>query len=113
MRTDYFKYERNEFAKRLSSILVLPLIFCLLSILLLSSFFEILQANFQFHPAFIWLIPCCTFLNIFFEGYLILCRNENNVKMFSLTCLAKSFLEIGIAVLLILFVAKNWMSRPF
>ena len=109
--SDYFKYDRNVFAKRFSSVVLLPFALSLICAGVIFLLFDILQSKFNYHPAFIWMIPCCTVLNIYFEAYLILCRNENNVKLFTLTCIIRSVMEITIAILLIMAVEKSWISR--
>jgi O-antigen/teichoic acid export membrane protein len=70
-----------------------------------------LERTFNFQQQFFWLIPVCLFLNFCFEAFIILIRNQNNVKLFTIVSLLKVVVEIGFSILFVVFIYRNWYSR--
>lgn len=108
---DYFKMPGEEYAKVFTNSLLIPLCVSFLVVPAIYIFRHPLANAFSFQDAFLWLIPACLFLNFCFEALIILLRNQNNVKAFSFVSLTRIVIEIGLAVLFILFFVKSWYSR--
>lgn len=108
---DYFKLPKVEYAKKISTGLIIPAALSLLLIPVLFLFKVPLAKAFNFQPAFLWLIPICLFLNFCFEAFTILMRNQNKVKLFAVVSIVKVVAEIGLSILFILFIYQSWYSR--
>jgi O-antigen/teichoic acid export membrane protein len=108
---DYFKLPKEAYAKALSAGLVIPVVLSLLLLPGLYIFRAPLERIFNFQPGFFWLIPLCIFFNFCFEAFIILMRNQNNVKLFTIISLLKILLEISLSIVLIVFIYRNWYSR--
>jgi O-antigen/teichoic acid export membrane protein len=108
---DYFTLPKEKYSIVFSTSLVVPVFFCVLLIPLLYIFKVPLEKTFNFQQPFFWLIPACLFLNFCFEAFAILMRNKNEVRLFAIVSLIKVLLEIGLSILLIIFIYRNWYSR--
>ena len=108
---DYFKLSKEKYAGVFSTSLVIPAVLSLLLVPILYIFQDVLEKSFHFQDAFFWLLPISLFLNFCFEAFIILLRNENKVKLFSMMAVLKVIVEIGLSILLLLFIYKNWYSR--
>jgi hypothetical protein len=51
------------------------------------------------------------FLIFVFEAFILLMRNQENVKLFAIISLLKILLEIGLSVVLVIVIYKTWYSR--
>ena len=110
---DYFILPKDKYAIAFSTSLIVPVFLCFLLVPLLYIFKAPLEKTFNFQQPFFWLIPACLFFNFCFEAFTILMRNKNNLRLFAIVSLLKVFLEIGLSILLILFIYRNWHSRAF
>jgi O-antigen/teichoic acid export membrane protein len=108
---DYFTLSKQQYAVVFSSSLLIPLSLCFLLVPLLYIFSEPLAILFNFPQQFFWLIPLCLFFNFCFEAFVIVLRNKNNVNLFAGISLLKIVLEITVAILLIIFIYRNWYGR--
>lgn len=108
---DYFKLPKHEYAKVFSTGLIIPLALSFLLIPLLYLFRLPLERLFNFQPSFFWLIPFSLLLNFCFEAFMILMRNQNNVRLFTIVSILKILLEIGLSIGLILLLYRSWYSR--
>lgn len=108
---DYFKLSKEKYAEKFSAGILIPIVFSLLLVPVLYIFSAPLARGFNFQPTFFWLIPLCLFLNFCFEAFIILMRNQNNVRLFTIVSLVKILLEIGLSIFFIFFIYKNWYSR--
>ncbi len=108
---DYFKLSRENYARAFSTGLIIPAAICLLLFPVLFFFHAPLEKNFHFQPSFFWMVPSGLFLNFCFEAFIILMRNQNKVKLFTRVSILKVLVEIGLSVLLIVFIYKSWYSR--
>ena len=108
---DYFKLPKGEYAKVFSTSLIIPLVLSILLIPVLYLLQAPLEEAFNFQPKFYWLIPICLFLNFCFEAFIILIRNQNDVRLFTRVSFLKVILEVGLSVLFIVWLYKSWYSR--
>jgi len=108
---DYFKLPKEQYATLLSTGLMIPVVLSLILFPALYLFRTPLENAFNFQPAFFWLIPLCLFFNFCFEAFIILMRNQNNVKLFTIVSLVKIVLEIGLSIIFIIGIYSNWYSR--
>lgn len=108
---DYFKLPRADYAKVFSTSLIIPAVFSLLLVPVLYSLQGILAAAFSFDPSFVWLIPFCLFLNFCFEAFIILVRNQNNIRLFTIVSFLKAGIEIALSIVLIVWLYQSWYSR--
>ena len=108
---DYFKLPKAEYARVFSTGLLIPVMLSILLIPVLYLLRAPLERAFNFQPAFLWLIPAGLILNFCFEAFIILIRNQNKVKLFATVSLLKVVIEIGLSVLLIVWLWHSWYSR--
>ncbi len=108
---DYFKLTKVQYARVLSTGLLIPLVLSGLLIPVLYLLRSPLEVAFNFQPAFFWLIPLSLLLNVCFEAFVILARNQQQVKLFTLVSLLKVTIEIGLSILLVVYIYQNWYSR--
>jgi O-antigen/teichoic acid export membrane protein len=108
---DYFKLSKEKYAQVFSSGLIIPVILSFLLLPVLFIFRAPLEKTFNFQRDFFWLIPGCLFFNFCFEAFVILMRNQNKVKLFTAVSFLKIILEVGLSIVFIIFVYKNWYSR--
>jgi O-antigen/teichoic acid export membrane protein len=108
---DYFKLSREKYAVVFSTGLVIPAVLCLLLLPILYIFRDTFEKSFHFQYAFFWLVPTCLFLNFCFEAFVILIRNQNKVKLFTIVSLLKVGVDISLSVLFVLFIYQTWYSR--
>lgn len=108
---DYFKLSREKYAEVFTTGLIIPVVLSLILIPLLYFFRSPLHNAFSFQDNFFWLIPVSIFFNFCFEAFLLLLRNQQHVKMFTVVSILKILLEIGLSVFLVIFIYKNWYSR--
>ncbi len=108
---DFFKLPKKQYATLFSTGLIIPVVLSLVLFPVLYLFRLPLERSFNFQPAFFWLIPCCLFFNFCFEAFIILMRNQNNIRLFSIVSLLKIVLEIGLSILIIIGIYRNWYSR--
>ena len=108
---DYFKLSREKYAEVFTTGLIIPVVLSLALIPLLYLFRSPLHNAFSFQANFFWLIPVSIFFNFCFEAFLLLLRNQQHVKMFTVVSILKILLEIGLSVFLVIFIYKNWYSR--
>jgi hypothetical protein len=104
---DYFKLPKEKYAQLFSTVLIIPLVLSLLLLPVLYVFRIPLERAFNFQHAFFWLIPVSLFINFCFEAFIILMRNQNNVKLFTIVSLLKILLEIGLSVGFIVFIRRS------
>ena len=108
---DYFKLSKENYARVFSTGLIIPVMLSFLLMPLLWFFRAQLERAFNFQWDFFWLIPISLLLNFCFEAFIILIRNQNNVKLFAIVSFLKVLLEVGLSVVFIIFIYRNWYSR--
>lgn len=108
---DYFKLPKERYAVVFSSGMIIPAVLSLVMIPFLYVFKAPLEKSFNFHYNFFWLVPISLFLNFCFEAFIILLRNENRVRLFTVVSLLKVLVEIGLSVFFVLFIYQNWYGR--
>ncbi|MBC7888528.1 MAG: oligosaccharide flippase family protein [Ferruginibacter sp.] len=108
---DYFKLSKENYAKVFSTSLIIPAVLSLLLLPVLYIFRSPLEKNLSFQHDFFWLIPLCLFFNFCFEAFVILMRNQNHVRQFTIVSLLKILLEIALSIGFILFIYQNWYGR--
>jgi len=109
--TDFFKLGKEEFRSFFSTGFVMPVVITLLSIIVLFFFRDHLQKAYGMPHLFIWLVPVITFLTFCNEQFLSMIRNNNEPMVFLKANMAKTILEMGLSVLLVVFFAWRWEGR--
>jgi O-antigen/teichoic acid export membrane protein len=109
--TDYFKLDDRRFASFISSTFPLPLIVAFLGGTIFMVFFPFFKEKLGFYPLFIWALPLVVYCNFLLEQNLTLFRNNNEPKRFLLLSISKIFIELGLALLLILGFHYDWKGR--
>lgn len=109
--TDFFKLDKNAFRNFFTTSLVLPVALTLISTGVLLFYREMLFQKFGFPYSFTWLIPLLTLLTYFNEQLLGLIRNNSEPYYFLGVGVSKSVIELGLAVVLIVFFQYHWLGR--
>lgn len=109
--TDFFKMDNKAFTDFFTTTFLLPLIITLCSFVGLYFLQDSLKAIYGFPLMFVWVIPVIVFLTFCFEHLINLIRNNNEPMRFLKVNLSKTFLEIGVSVLLVVFFAWRWEGR--
>lgn len=109
--TDYFKLNKNDFRDSFTTGLLLPLIVTFLLIIILFVFKNDLYNKFGVPESLIWLLPLITFLFFCNEQLIILIRNNDKPLQFFYVNALRVCLELGIALILIVFLHKGWAGR--
>jgi O-antigen/teichoic acid export membrane protein len=109
--TDFFKMNDKTFRDFFTTTFLLPLIISLCSFVGLFFLRDYLKATYGFPLMFVWVIPAIVFLTFCFEHLINLIRNNNEPTRFMQVNFAKTFLEIAVSVLLVVFLAWRWEGR--
>jgi O-antigen/teichoic acid export membrane protein len=109
--TDFFKMDGNTFRDFFTTTFLLPIIITLCSFAGLFFLKNYLKTTYGFPPMFVWIIPTIVFLTYCFEHLINLIRNNNDPVRFMKANFSKTFLEISISVILVVFFAWRWEGR--
>ncbi len=109
--TDFFKLDKKEFRNFFTTGFILPLIVMAVSAVLLFLFREHLRVTYGFPYMFVWLIPFITFFTFCNEQLLSLARNNNEPVNYLKANVSRTFLELGLSVVLVVFFAWRWKGR--
>lgn len=109
--TDFFKMDKKEFKDFFTTGLVMPCIITVLSAIVLFLFRGYLQRTYEFPVYFVLLIPFIAIFTFCYEQLISLIRNRNQTGLFLKVSLSKTFLELGISVILVVFFAWRWKGR--
>ena len=109
--TDFFKLDKKNFSDFFTTSLIMPVIVTLLSFVGLFIFKDSLQATYGFPPSFVWIIPLIVFFTFCYEHLTNLIRNNNEPNKFLFVNLTKTFIELSLSVVLVVFFAWRWQGR--
>ncbi len=109
--TDFFKLKKEEFRSFFSTGFIMPVTVTLLSIVVLFLFRGLLEKTYGMPHMLVWLIPFITFLTFCNEQFLSMIRNNNEPMIFLKANVAKTLLEMGLSVLLVVYFAWRWEGR--
>jgi O-antigen/teichoic acid export membrane protein len=109
--TDFFKLDKKEFKDFFTTGFLMPLIISVLSFIVLFLFRDYLKTTYGFPYKFVLIIPIITFLTFTYEQLISLIRNNNEPLRFLGVNLSKTFLELGLSVILVVFFAFRWKGR--
>jgi O-antigen/teichoic acid export membrane protein len=109
--TDFFKLDKKEFRNFFTTGFLMPLIITILSFIVLFFFRDYLKRTYGFPYEFVLIIPGIAFLTFCYEQLISLIRNNNDSKLFLKINIFKTFLELGISVILVVVFALRWKGR--
>ncbi len=109
--TDFFKMGKKEFRNFFTTSFLMPFIVMLLALIGLFILKDYLRITYGFPFAFVWLIPIITFLIFCNEQLISLIRNNREPERFLGVSVSRAVMELGLAVLLIVFFAWRWKGR--
>ena len=109
--TDFFRMDNKTFRNFFTTTFLLPVIITLCSFVGLFFLRNYLKATYGFPLMFVWVIPAIVFLTFCFEHLINLIRNNNEPMRFMQVNFSKTFLEIAISVVLVVFLAWRWEGR--
>jgi O-antigen/teichoic acid export membrane protein len=111
INADFFKLDKAAFRNAFTTSLILPVSVFLLSLLLFYIFREPLQQRFNLPLSFAWIIPVVAFLSFLFEHFISAIRNNNLTSRFMIVVLGRLFIEVLLAVILLLVLKWGWEGR--
>ncbi len=111
INADFFKLDKAAFKNAFTSSLILPVTVFLIALLLFSLFSAPLQERYHLPASFSWIIPVVAFLSFLFEHFINMIRNNNLTRRFMVVVLGRLFVEVALAVLLILAFRWGWEGR--
>jgi O-antigen/teichoic acid export membrane protein len=111
INADFFKLDKAAFRNAFTTSLILPVSVFLLSLLLFYIFREPLQQRFNLPLSFAWIIPVVAFLSFLFEHFISAIRNNNLTGRFMVVVLGRLFIEVLLAVILLLVLKWGWEGR--
>lgn len=109
--TDFFKLDKKDFSDLFTTSFIMPVAVTLLCFAGLFLFRDALQANYGFPYAFVWILPAIVFFTFCNEHLINLIRNNNEPGRFLVVNLVKTFIELGLSVVLVVFFAWHWQGR--
>jgi len=109
--TDFFKLDKKEFKDFFTTGLVMPGIITVVATAILFLFRGYLQRTYDFPYYFAFIIPLIAIFTFCYEQLISLIRNKNQTGLFLKVSLSKTFLELGISVILVVFFAWRWKGR--
>lgn len=111
INADFFKLDKPAFNTAFTTSLLLPVCILLLSLGLFWAFGDVLQERYHLPASFVWIIPLAAFLSFFFEHFISMIRNNNLTNRFMQVVLGRLFVEIALAIGLILVFKWGWEGR--
>ena len=108
---DFFAKNEEQFKKSFTQNLVIAFGMMLLMIGLLLIFKDYFNHKLHISGSLIFIIPLLIYLTLFNDMFLTILRNKNEVKLFSITNMAKTILEYGASVVLVVLVLAGWYGR--
>jgi len=109
--TEFFKLDKDKFRNFFTTNLILPLFVMGASLIVFFLFRNYLKISYGFPLIFIILIPVITFLTYTNEQLLLMLRNNNELRKYAITGIAKITLEFGLSVVLVVFFTMHWKGR--
>lgn len=109
--TDFFKLGKKEFKDFFTTGFALTIITTLLAVIVIYLLKDFLYLKYGFPINFVWIIPAVTFLNFCSEQITGLIRNNDEPLKYLGIGITKTLVELGIALLLIIFYKFGWMGR--
>jgi O-antigen/teichoic acid export membrane protein len=111
INADFFKLDKTSFRNAFTTSLILPVSVFLIALLLFYIFREPLQQRYGLPLSFAWIIPVVAFLSFLFEHFISAIRNNNLTRRFMVVVLGRLFIEVALAVILLLVLKWGWQGR--
>lgn len=108
---DYFKHDKKELSKQISTYFLFSFYSCITIALLIGIFHNFLTSYFKFSFIYILLVPFICFFNLIIDTGFIFFRNENMFKKITALTIFRTILEIGLSVFLIMYLLKGAEGR--
>jgi len=111
MDVEFFKNDKENFAKILSSTIYIPVFFAVIASGIIWISYGYFSKNFSFQKEFIFLLPLCALNTVFYEASLSLLRNREKPVLYAGLNTVKIIAELSVSICLIKFFAWNWQGR--
>jgi O-antigen/teichoic acid export membrane protein len=108
---DFFKLDKPAFRTAFTTSLILPTSVFLLALLFFTIFRHPLHDRYQLPLSFSWIIPVVAFLTFLFEHFISAIRNNNLSRRFMVVVLGRLFIEVLLAIMLLLVFKWGWEGR--
>lgn len=108
---DYFKQDKKELSKQISTYFLFSFYICIAIALLIGLFHNFLTSYFKFSFTYILFVPFICFFNLIIDTGFIFFRNENMLKKITALTIFRTILEIGLSVFLIMYLLKGAEGR--
>jgi O-antigen/teichoic acid export membrane protein len=108
---DYFKLDKKSFKDFCTTGFSMAVFMSIISFLIFYLLRSFLFKRFSFPTTFIWAIPLLTLMVFCYEFVMLIIRNRNNVVTYANINVTKTSVELGLAVLFIVFLAWGWSGR--
>lgn len=108
---DYFKLDRKKFEDFCTTGFSMAITMALVSAMVLFFCRNFLFKRFSFPAIFIWAIPLAAFLNFCYELLILLVRNRDDAPRYMKVNITKIAIELGLAVVLIVYFSFGWWGR--
>jgi O-antigen/teichoic acid export membrane protein len=109
---NFFKYSKEQLALMIGNILILLSSAALLYFLItlsISFFYDVL---FSIPSKWVLVIPLISFMQMLTTINLTILRNEGNAIIYGVFEIVNTLLNIGIALLVLMYFEMGWISRP-
>ncbi len=108
---DYFKLDKKSFKDFCTTGFSMVVFMSMISFLIFYLCRSFLFQRFSFPTTFIWAIPLLTLMVFCYEFVMLIIRNRNNIVTYANINVTKTSIELGLAVLFIVFLAWGWRGR--
>ena len=108
---DYFKLDKKNFKDFCTTGFAMAITMALISGMTFFMGRDFLAKRFSFPAIFIWAIPLAAFLNFCYEFVILLIRNRDDAPRYMKVNITKILMELGLAVLLIIYFSWGWLGR--
>ena len=111
LSSDYFILDKRKFAIKLSTLIFLPILSCILFIFFILIFQTEALNYFKVDLIYLVLIPIAAFSGFLFELLLVLLRNFGQSFKYALYVIVKVIGELGMAFIFIFFFKNGYIGR--
>ena len=108
---DYFKLDKKNFKDFCTTGFAMAITMAIVSAVAFFLSRDFLSKRFSFPAIFIWAIPLAAFLNFCYEFVILLIRNRDDAPRYMKVNITKIVMELGLAVVLIIYFSWGWWGR--
>jgi O-antigen/teichoic acid export membrane protein len=111
LNVDYFKMDKEAFARQFTNALIIPVSACILFTLLSLIFHEQVEVLTRVNNFFVVVAAFSCLMLVLNDVILNLLRNKEQYFLFAGFSIGKNVLEIGLTLLLVIGLGYNWTGR--